>query len=261
MTDNKITKAKISARLRAAGFEASRQTTTAVRGWYNFSSGYVVDANEDGKFATVTFRGSYKTDIKRAKEMVNLYASALIAQGHNVEINGYGDCAYVVADKEEDTMTEPTTATKKVDYAKGVEVATSRFAGEFGEATILIRQEGAYSAKHYPFVVAYALTDGEGMHSCESKYEAIAVAEAITGSGSAYAHGISQIAREEWKRLTKLAELNAAIRECEEQMDSYWEKGAAIALAAVSDKVLRLQDEVRALRNSGTDLLTEEVVA
>ncbi len=260
MADNKITKAKISARLRAAGFEASRQTTTAVRGWYNFSSGYVVDA-DGSEWGTVQFRGSYNTKVERAQEMANLYASALIAQGFNVEMCDEGTHVYVALNVEEDTMTETTTATKKVDYAKGKEVATSRFAGAFGEATILIRQEGAYSAKHYPFVVAYTLTDGEGMHSCETKREAILVAEAITGSGSAYAHGISQMAREESARLTKLAELNAAIRECEQQMDSYWEKGAAIALAAASDKVLRLQEEVRALRNAGTVLLTEEVVA
>jgi hypothetical protein len=101
MADNKITKAKISARLRAAGFEASRQSTTAVRGWYNFSSGYVVDA-DGGEWGAVQFRGSYNTKVERAQEMANLYASALIAQGFNVEMNDEGTLVYVALNVEED---------------------------------------------------------------------------------------------------------------------------------------------------------------
>lgn len=83
-----LSKAKMSQILRRAGFEASKQTTTAVRGWYNFSSGYLVEACDDaGKVVRVEHRsGSHSEFAKRVSlESVALYASALIALGFDVQ--------------------------------------------------------------------------------------------------------------------------------------------------------------------------------
>lgn len=101
MTDTKITKAQISARLRRAGFTASRQTTTAVRGWYNFSRGYVVNA--DGSIrGSVEFCGGYSTKDEEAKEMVSQYASALVADGFDVEVDDDGKRLVISATVEEE---------------------------------------------------------------------------------------------------------------------------------------------------------------
>jgi len=82
-----LNKAKMSQILRRAGFEASKQTTTAVRGWYNFSSGYVVEACDDaGKVVSVRHRSNSHSEFatRMSLENVALYASALMALGFNV---------------------------------------------------------------------------------------------------------------------------------------------------------------------------------
>ena len=82
-----LNKAKMSQILRRAGFEASKQTTTAVRGWYNFSRGYLVDACDDeGKVVSVRQRSNSHSEYATANSIadVALYASALIALGFNV---------------------------------------------------------------------------------------------------------------------------------------------------------------------------------
>jgi len=113
MADTKITKAKLAARLRVAGFEASRQTTTAVRGWYNFSSGYVVDA-DGSTYGSVRFRSNYGASVERAKEMANLYASALIADGFNVELKDDGKLVVITAEEDAATKTKNKIAELQV---------------------------------------------------------------------------------------------------------------------------------------------------
>jgi hypothetical protein len=73
-----LNKAKLSQILRRAGFEASKQTTTAVRGWYNHSRGYCVELFNDSGTCRVSHQGS------ESLEAVALYASALLALGFNV---------------------------------------------------------------------------------------------------------------------------------------------------------------------------------
>ena len=82
-----LNKAKMSQILRRAGFEASKQTTTAVRGWYNFSRGYLVEAFDDeGKMVRVSQRSNSNSEMGKetSRNDVALYASALIALGFNV---------------------------------------------------------------------------------------------------------------------------------------------------------------------------------
>ena len=91
-----LNKAKMSQILRRAGFEASKQTTTAVRGWYNFSSGYVVEACDDaGKAVSVRHRSNSHSEYatRMSLENVALYASALIALGFDVQFPDYANDA------------------------------------------------------------------------------------------------------------------------------------------------------------------------
>jgi hypothetical protein len=83
-----LNKAKMSQILRRAGFEASKQTTTAVRGWYNFSRGYVVEALDDeGKAVRVSQRSNSNSALgeETSRNDVALYASALLALGFDVQ--------------------------------------------------------------------------------------------------------------------------------------------------------------------------------
>jgi hypothetical protein len=73
-----LNKAKLSQILRRAEFKASKQTTTAVRGWYNYSRGYQVELFDENGTCYVSHRGG---DSLAAVEQ---YASALIALGFNV---------------------------------------------------------------------------------------------------------------------------------------------------------------------------------
>jgi|LakMenEpi03Aug12_release.lakeMendotaPanAssembly.Ray.scaffolds.fasta_scaffold516543_1 hypothetical protein len=89
-----LNKAKMSQILRRAGFEASKQTTTAVRGWYNFSRGYVVEACDDaGKVVRVSQRSNSHSDFATAASIadVALYASALIALGFDVQFREFNN--------------------------------------------------------------------------------------------------------------------------------------------------------------------------
>jgi len=89
-----LNKAKLSQVLRRAGFEASKQTTTAVRGWYNFSSGYLVEACDDaGKVVSVRHRSNSHSEFatRMSLENVALYASALVALGFDVQFRNYED--------------------------------------------------------------------------------------------------------------------------------------------------------------------------
>jgi hypothetical protein len=81
-----LNKAKLSQILRRAGFEASKQTTTAVRGWYNFSRGYDVELINENGTCRVSQRSNSNSELsyQTAREAVALYASALLALGFNV---------------------------------------------------------------------------------------------------------------------------------------------------------------------------------
>ena len=81
-----LNKAKLSQVLRRAGFEASKQTTTAVRGWYNFSRGYLVEPMNDSGTCRVSQRSNSNSAMSEqtSRNDVGLYASALLALGFNV---------------------------------------------------------------------------------------------------------------------------------------------------------------------------------
>lgn len=92
----------ISSLLRKAGFSRSESSSTAVKGWRNYSRGYVVRGSGPG---TVTVRhedGKFRPDDedhKRSADMETQYAEAIRVAGYAVEVRegGYFGAMIVTA--------------------------------------------------------------------------------------------------------------------------------------------------------------------
>jgi hypothetical protein len=78
----------ISALLRKAGFSRSTSSTTGIKGWHNYSSGYVVKHGDEAGVVWVSYRdGSFRaTDETRARGTAALgdFEAAIVAAGFAV---------------------------------------------------------------------------------------------------------------------------------------------------------------------------------
>jgi hypothetical protein len=87
--DKPVTKTRIHAILRKAGFASSKKATTGIRGWHRFTEGYILTETHTEAFKIEHQNDSQGYGSKSDPvEMVNKYCAALKAAGVSCGIYG-----------------------------------------------------------------------------------------------------------------------------------------------------------------------------
>jgi len=78
----------ISRLLKAAGFERSESSATRIKGWRNYSEGFMVTSHDPGRAVCVEHKTGYDRGpnaAKRRDEMLTEYAGFFAAAGYSAE--------------------------------------------------------------------------------------------------------------------------------------------------------------------------------